>query len=101
MIMKFMISKNKYSGGGLYLRCIALIFAAVTRHSDVDAKYLHINEAINRFNQMNWRVIGNNKIVEAKKDSWIKQQKYSDSIIKVIGEAIGNCVTGMGEFATK
>ena len=99
--MKYKVSKNKCLGGGLYLKCTILTFATIAYGGAVGAQYLNVKDAINRFNQYNWRVIGANKIAEAHKDSWIKQEKYGDSIIKVIGEAIANCVTGMGEFEAR
>ena len=99
--MKYKVSKNKCLGGGLYLKCTILTFATIAYGDAVDAQYLNVQNAINRFNQYNWRVIGANKIAEAHKNSWIKQEKYGDSIIKVIGEAIANCVTGMGEFEAR
>ena len=99
--MKYKVSKNKCLGGGLYLKCTILMFATIAYDGAVGAQYLNVKDAINRFNQYNWRVIGANKIAEAHKDSWIKQEKYGDSIIKVIGEAIANCVTGMGEFEAR
>ena len=99
--MKYKVSKNKCLGGGLCLKCTILTFATIAYGGAVGAQYLNVKDAINRFNQYNWRVIGANKIAEAHKDSWIKQEKYGDSIIKVIGEAIANCVTGMGEFGER
>ena len=69
--------------------------------ANAETKYFSLDEAVNQYNQINWRVISNNKIVDAKKGSWIRKGIYNESIIKVIGEAIGNCIAGMGEFKGK
>ena len=100
MIMKFSLNKNKYSGG-VHLANTVLVSICAIQCSDVEAKYLSITDAINRFNQDSWRIIANNKIVDAKKGAWIKEEPYNESIIKVIGEAVGKCVTGTAEFADK
>ena len=55
---------------------------------------------MNLFNQKDWRIKANTKIIEAKDNSWIKDEiTYGDSIRKVIGEAIGKCITDTGEYA--
>ena len=65
---------------------------------DLNAKYLTIREAVNFFNDVTWRIISNNTIVEANKDSWIKNSKYTYSIRNVIGKAIADCITDTDEF---
>ena len=53
-------------------------------------------------NQIWWRINANNEIQNPKlkkEHEWIRNSKYYDSIINVIGKAIGDCVTGENEFA--
>ena len=45
--------------------------------------------------------MANNKIVDADKSNWITKEKYRESIIKVIGNAIADCITEKEEFANK
>ena len=55
-------------------------------------------------NQIWWRINANNEIKNPKlkkEHEWIRNSKYYDSIIKVIGKAIGDCVAGKNEFAGK
>ena len=56
---------------------------------------------LNVCNQISWRIIANNKIVEAKEGSWITDEYYSESIRNVIGKAIADCLTEKNEFAGK
>ena len=96
--MKFNLSKNKYSGG--YLANTILVLSAFTQSSIAHNAYLSVQEAVNLFSQKDWRIKANTKIVEAKDNSWIKDEvTYGDSIRKVIGEAIGKCITDTGEYA--
>ena len=60
-----------------------------------------VSKIINQYNQKAWRIISNEKIVDAKKGDWIKDEYYSDSIRKVIGKAIADCVTNSEEFVNK
>ena len=58
----------------------------------------------NQFNQIYWRIKANNKIYYIKSNdahAWIKDPDYYESIINVIGEAIGDCVTRKNEFQDK
>ena len=85
-----------------------------------------IRQARNALNQIWWRINANNAIVSmntdigridellnkkdeyfrdrclsVKQNRWITNDKFRESIIKVIGKAIGDCVTGEGAFAKK
>jgi len=54
-----------------------------------------------QLNQIWWRIKANNIIQNPKvetRHAWIKNGYYWDSIVKVIGKAIGDCVTGENEF---
>ena len=86
---------------GVILNNVILTSICAIQCADAEVKYLSIKDAINRFNQDSWRIIANNKVVDAKKGTWIKEELYNESIVKVIGEAIGKCVTGTEEFADK
>ena len=58
----------------------------------------------NNLNQIYWRIIANNAILETPdkgQNSWIKKSIYDTSIKKVIGKAIGDCVTCENEFQGK
>ena len=60
--------------------------------------------ARNKLNQIYWRIKANNSINYPyldKKYAWIKSDDYDESIKKVIGKAIGDCVTCEEEFAGK
>ena len=83
------------------LLCTTIATTSVVLCGNVEAKHLSIAEAINVFNQKSWRIIGHNKIVDADKDSWIKDTLYEDSITKVIGEALGKCLSDTDEFVNK
>ena len=61
----------------------------------------NISELINVFNNISWRIMANNKIVDADKNSWITKQKYNESIVKVIAKAVADCITDKNEFANK
>lgn len=53
----------------------------------------------NKQNQIYWRFYAHNMILEANdKNEWIKEEKYRDSIINVIGKAIGDCMAMENEF---
>ena len=55
----------------------------------------------NKHNQIYYRFWAHNTILEAKTESkfgWIKNPEYKDSIIKVIGKAICDCVALQNEF---
>ena len=69
------------------------------------AEHKDISEVINLFNNVSWRIMANNKIVDADKNSWITKQKYNTSIVKVIAKAIAkavaDCITDKNEFANK
>ena len=60
--------------------------------------------ARNNLNQIYWRIKANNAILEEPdkgQHSWIKKAFYEKSIKKVIGKAVGDCVTGQNEFSDK
>ena len=70
-------------------------------HYDEDRELLKV---CNNLNQIYWRIIANNAILEGPNSgqhSWIKKSIYDTSIKKVIGKAIGDCVTGENEFQGK
>ena len=93
-------TKNVFRGA----LCLYTTVAAINleaQSTECKKQYWSVAEAINEFNQKSWRIIGHNKIVDADKDSWIKDTKYEESITKVIGEAIGKCLSDTGEFANK
>ena len=94
------LNKNKWLKR-FHLSKAVLAGVCVMHCEAVEAKYILIRDAMNYFNNVSWRILANNKIVDAEKDNWIKQGQYRDSIIKVIGEAIGNCVTEQAEFSKK
>ena len=99
--MKFSLSKNKYSGE-VYLRNMITILILAMQSNGVEAKSLRDRADLNKLNEASWRIIAHNTIVDAKEGSWIKnEKKYGESIRKVIGKAIADCVADMGEFANK
>ena len=93
--------KNKYSSGGLYLANTVLVLSAFTQGSIAQEEYFSRQDVLNICNQISWRIIANNKIVDAKEGSWITDEYYSESIRNVIGKAIADCITGNHEFAGK
>lgn len=61
-----------------------------------------LSEIINLFNNISWRILANHKIADAdNNNNWITQTKYNESIIKVIAQAVADCVTDKNEFARK
>ncbi|MBQ9335064.1 MAG: hypothetical protein IJS10_00775 [Alphaproteobacteria bacterium] len=100
--MKFSLSKTKYSGGAIYLRYIAASIILTIQYGNVIAEPLSLDEDLNLLNEASWRIVAQNEIIEAKAESFIKDEnKYGESVRKVIGKAIADCVTNMGEFANK
>ena len=65
------------------------------------AEYKDVSEVINLFNNISWRIIANNKIVGADESNWITQEGYNESIIKVMAQAVADCITDKNEFAFK
>ena len=65
------------------------------------AEYKDVSEVINLFNNISWRIIANNKIVDADESNWITKETYNESITKVIAKAVADCVTDKNEFANK
>ena len=54
---------------------------------------------LNKQNQIYWRLYANNERLKAEGESdWIKDEEYRDSIINVIGKAIGDCMALENEF---
>ena len=99
--MKFNLNKNKYSGG-LYFGSIIAIVSILDCCAEVRTiNNNDISDIINLFNNISWRIIANNKIVDADKNNWITQGKYNESIIKVIAQAVADCITGKNEFKFK
>ena len=64
-------------------------------------EYKEASEIINLFNNISWRIIANNKIVDASESNWITNTKYNESITKVIAKAVADCITDKNEFANK
>lgn len=73
----------------------------LTSYNETHAENEDISDLINLFNNISWRIIANNKIVDADKNSWITNQKYNKSIVKVIAKAVADCITDKNEFANK
>ena len=88
-------------GGGL---CLVNIAVTVFSTSNVFVAQADILQARNQLNQICWRMYANNTIKMPSvnnKYSWIKNDYYWNSIVKVIGKAIGDCVTSEHEFKGK
>ena len=86
--------------GGLWLGSAIVISAVVS--SDVVAAEKGLSKFRNELNQISWRIVANNRMKDTKlsqDDQWIKNPEYYESIMKVIGKAIGDCVTKQNEFA--
>ena len=98
--MKFNLSKNKVFRGRYFPNTI-LVLSAFTQSGIALDKGISRQEALNLFNQISWRIIANNKIVDAKEGSWITDERYRESIRNVIGKAIADCITKRNEFANK
>ena len=79
----------------------ALMLYVLPQASIAAPRCLDTQYMINICNQLSWRVIANNTIVDAEEGSWITDEYYSESIRNVIGKAIADCVTGKNEFAGK
>ena len=100
-------SKKCLFGGGLCLGSSIAIFASIS--SDVIAQEFTA-EAKNTLAQMYWRTRAHN-IIEGKKwnvrqgqakdKPWFIAKDYDESIKKVIGKAIADCLTNMNEFQGK
>ena len=96
-----MLNKKCLFGGGLYLVNTAVI---VISTSNVAAAEASIKPLINPLNQIFWRIYANNLIKfskTGKEHPWIQNPYYYDSIVKVIGKAIGDCVANENEFKGK
>lgn len=87
-----MLSKKCLFGGGLYLSntiVTSLLSIAIAEEYSI----------VNKKNQIHWRFYSYDKINEATGEhKWLKGKKYYNSIVKVIGEAIGDCMALEGEF---
>ena len=61
------------------------------------------NEARNTLNQIVWRLNAQDELREiwTSENKWIKNEKYYDSVVKVMGKAIADCVTDSNEFKDK
>ena len=102
-----MFKKKCLFGGGLCLGSSIAIFASIS--SDVIAQEFTA-EARNTLTQIYWRTHAHNIIEETKwklfkkeiKDKpWFIDKDYDESIKKVIGKAIADCLTNMNEFQDK
>ena len=102
-----MFKKKCLFGGGLCLGSSIAIFASIS--SDVIAQGF-TEEARNTLMQIYWRIHAHNIIEETKwklfkkeiKDKpWFIDKDYDESIKKVIGKAIADCLTNMNEFQDK
>ena len=87
--------------GGLWLGSAIAILSILACFSETQAAGIKQGEVVNLFNNVCWRIIANNAIVDANKDNWITEEEYRESIIKVIGQAIADCITEKEEFANK
>lgn len=87
--------------GGLYLVNTKALLLVLASYNETHAENEDISDQINLFNNISWRIIANNKIVDADKNSWITKQKYNESIVKVIAKAVADCITDKNEFANK
>ena len=101
-----MIFNKKGLFGGLCLVNPAVI--AVSTLSVVKAE--GIDEARNTLIQVYWRIRANNIIEYTKwhaepeqveNEPWFIDKEYDESIKKVVGQAIADCVTNMGYFKNK
>ena len=99
--------KCLFGGGGLCLGSSIAIFASIS--GDVIAQGF-TEEARNTLMQIYWRIHAHNIIEETKcklfkkeiKDKpWFIAKDYDESIKKVIGKAIADCLTNMNEFQGK
>ena len=93
--------KKKQVFGELYLGNTVLALSAFAQSSIAQDEYLSKQDVLNVCNQISWRIIANNTIVEAKEGSWITKEEYSNSIRNVIGKAFADCITERNEFAGK
>ncbi|MBQ9335266.1 MAG: hypothetical protein IJS10_01835, partial [Alphaproteobacteria bacterium] len=95
--MKFNLSKIKYSSGGIYLRCIAVIFAFI--QCCYAETVINTKEEFRHFvYETGWRA--NAKNCSARdKDKWYNDKIYEDSIYKVIPQAIADCMQKKAEFS--
>ena len=50
---------------------IVLVLSLFTQSSIAQEGYLSRQDAINIYNQLNWRIVAHNKIVNAKEGSWV------------------------------
>ena len=105
VIMKFNISKKQVFRW--YLANAVLVLSAFTQNSIAQNEYLSNQDVLNICNQLSWRAIANNAVVEAEEishiteGSWITDGYYSGSVRNVIGKAIADCLTEDNEFAGK
>ena len=88
-------NKKGLFGGGLCLVNTAVV--AISTSSVVVAE--EECRVRNKQNQIYWRIYAHNMRLNATgKSAWIKDEKYRDSIINVIGKAIGDCMALENEF---
>ena len=95
--MKFNLSKTKYSRG-LYLRCIAVIFAFIQccyAETVINTK----EEFQNFVYEAGWRANAGYYDKSLRKDKWYNDKIYEDSIYKVIPQAIADCMQKKAEFS--
>ena len=89
--------------GGLWLSCVIAVFSFSTNLFAYNP-FQDLRQVRNNLNQIYWRIIANNTVLETPgkgQNSWIKKSIYDTSIKKVIGKAIGDCVTSENEFQGK
>ena len=104
-----MFKKKCLFGGGLGLGS-SIIIAISASSVAVAEDNIGINQ-INTLLQVHWRIYAHNTIEETQSrlnngwhlsyDTWFADEKYDESIKKVIGKAIADCVTNMNEFQDK
>ena len=80
---------------------VAIVLSVLTQASIAKQIRLDTQNVIDAGNQISWRVIANNTIVDAEEGSWIANEYYSNSIRNVIGTAIADCINGKNEFKDK
>ena len=95
--MKFNLSKTKYSSGGIYLRCIAVIFAFI--QCCYAETVINTKEKFQHFvYEAGWRANAGYYDERPRKDKWYNDKIYEDSIYKIIPQAIADCMQKKAEF---
>ena len=99
MSVVYVMKKARFARG----LCLSWIVIA-TQCSTIEAKNTKaVTQAdiINMCEKISWKVNCNNIIYNAADEAWIKKEYYKNSIRKVIGIAIADCITESNEFTKK